>query len=56
MVKHGASEEQARRQFYVFDKDGLITLARPRGSLSPSIASFARLKEEGLSPNLLEVN
>uniref|UniRef100_A0A7S0RGB6 Malic enzyme n=1 Tax=Pyramimonas obovata TaxID=1411642 RepID=A0A7S0RGB6_9CHLO len=56
MVKHGASEAAARQQFYVFDHHGLITAARPPGSLAPSVATFARPKGERLSASsLLEV-
>ena len=55
MAKHGhISKEQAARNFWVLDKDGLITAAR--GELPEHVVPFARpATEGGEGQDLLEV-
>jgi malate dehydrogenase (decarboxylating) len=55
MAKHGhVTKEQAARNFWVLDKDGLITAAR--GNLPGHVAPFARpVTEGGEGQDLLEV-
>ncbi|CAG9462641.1 unnamed protein product [Pedinophyceae sp. YPF-701] len=52
MMRHGMSEEDARRNIWVLDKDGLVTV--DRGGVAPHVRGFAR-REPGIGGmNLLD--